>query len=268
MMICPTRRLLVHHSNHHQFGAKLRVSMIFLFALLLFPVAAQSFMIGMGTKQSAVFKTSLGVRGGGDEKSNKDQLVLVTGSSRGIGAAICRALAREGYKIAINYRDNKDEAQSLVKEIEEMGTGSEVHAFQADVSKEEEVKRMFDGVQQTFGMPPTGLVNNAGIMEMMEKDICKISRDTLDADLAVNTYGPFFCIKVCKAANCREYSSNKISLPLTMRLFLSDAHNRSSLNVPALQKEGKVAQSSTFHPCQQKVASRWHTPCQRPPKRP
>jgi hypothetical protein len=264
MTLCQMR--VLDHSK--QFGAKLRASLVFLFTLLLFPVAAHSFVVGVGTKKAAVFKTSLHVRGGGEEASNKDRLVLVTGSSRGIGAAICRALAREGYKIAINYRDNKDEAQSLVKEIEEMGTASEVHAFQADVSKEEEVKRMFDAVQEAFGMPPTGLVNNAGIMEMMEKDICKISRETLDADLAVNTYGPFFCIKVRQSANDREYIySNMLYCSSLGTFLLSYFRHRSLSNALAPQKEGKVAQSSTFHPCRPKEASRWHTPCQRRPRR-
>ena len=134
--------------------------------------------------------------GGGDnmDDSCSEKLVLVTGGSRGIGRATCLLLASKGYHVALNYKTNHDAAQAVVDEIIHAKKGKAI-AFQADVSKEEEVERLFDQVTEAFGMTPTGLVNNAGVMEPMEKDICNISKETLDKDLATNTYGPFFCTR-------------------------------------------------------------------------
>jgi len=136
---------------------------------------------------------------GGDESSSNDstddKLVLVTGGARGIGKATCLLLASRGYQVAVNYRSNKKAAQDVVDEIQQTCPDTNVMAFQADVSQEKQVEKLFDNVTKHFGMNPTGLVNNAGVMEPMEKDIAKITRETLDRDFATNTYGPFFCTR-------------------------------------------------------------------------
>lgn len=124
--------------------------------------------------------------------SNKqNKLVLVSGGARGIGRATCLELASRGYKVAVNFCSNTEAAEKVVDEI---GT-DKAAAFQADVSKEDEVTQLFDSVKQHFGYNPTSLVNNAGVMEPMEKDITKIQKETLDRDFATNTYGPFFCTR-------------------------------------------------------------------------
>lgn len=87
------------------------------------------------------------------------RVLLVTGGSRGIGAATCRLAARAGYAVAINYLDNRDAAESLVSEIEDAGGAA--MAVQADVAKLDHIQRMFAEVDQ-FGRL-VGLVNNAGI---------------------------------------------------------------------------------------------------------
>jgi NAD(P)-dependent dehydrogenase (short-subunit alcohol dehydrogenase family) len=135
----------------------------------------------------------MSARGGDTDDSCSEKLVLVTGGSRGIGKATCLLLASKGYQVALNYKTNQEAAQAVVDEIQ--APKGKAIAFQADVSKEEEVERLFDQVTEAFGMTPTGLVNNAGVMEPMEKDICNISKETLDKDLATNTYGPFFCTR-------------------------------------------------------------------------
>ena len=150
--------------------------------------------------------TRRGGGGGTDDDDNDDspkKLVLVTGGSRGIGRATCLLLASKGYQVAVNYKGNNEAALAVVNEIQAAdGTAT---AFQADVSQEKEVEQLFDSVIEAFGMAPTHLVNNAGIMEPMEKDITKITKETLDADLATNTYGPFFCtrefVKRCSTKN-------------------------------------------------------------------
>lgn len=116
------------------------------------------------------------------------QLVLVTGGSRGIGRATCLLLAERGWKVALNYAQDEEAAKSVV----ERGNGNIV-AFQADISEPEQVASLFDEIFQTFKSNPTGLVNNAAVMEMMEKDIKAIQHETLMRDLKVNTCGPFYC---------------------------------------------------------------------------
>lgn len=128
-----------------------------------------------------------------DSSLANDKLVLVSGGARGIGKATCLLLASRGYQVAVNYRSNKEAAQQVVDEIS--ANNGKAQAFQADVSNEQEVEQLFDAVTKHFGMPPTSLVNNAGVMEPMEKDITKITKETLDRDFATNVYGPFFCTR-------------------------------------------------------------------------
>ncbi|WP_299035002.1 elongation factor P 5-aminopentanone reductase [uncultured Anaerococcus sp.] len=84
--------------------------------------------------------------------------VLITGSSRGIGAATCRRLA-ENYKIVINYNNSKAEALLLLDEIRKVNPMS--LAIKADVSKEDEVDYLFDTIEKNFGSVDI-LINNAG----------------------------------------------------------------------------------------------------------
>ncbi len=86
---------------------------------------------------------------------------IVTGGSRGIGAAIARRLAADGARVAVVYRSNRDEADAVVRAIR--GTDAEAIAVQADVSDAASVHVMVDTVQQAFGGVDI-LVNNAGIL--------------------------------------------------------------------------------------------------------
>ena len=86
--------------------------------------------------------------------------LIVTGSSRGIGAEICRLAAQRGWSVCVNYRNSHDEAAAVVDQIRT--SGGVAVAVQADVSVEAEVSTMFDQVEQDFG-PVKGLVNNAGV---------------------------------------------------------------------------------------------------------
>ncbi|MFK7930448.1 MAG: 3-oxoacyl-ACP reductase [Myxococcota bacterium] len=83
------------------------------------------------------------------------QVVLVTGAGRGLGSSIARAFAREGAMVAINYRNSKDGAEALAKEL-----GPRVKAFQADVRDADAVHRMVQEITETFGQPTT-IVHNA-----------------------------------------------------------------------------------------------------------
>ena len=88
------------------------------------------------------------------------KVVLVTGGSRGIGAATCRLAARAGWAVAVNYTVSAEGAEKVATQIQD--AGGKALAFQADVADAGQVQAMFDQVRQKLG-PVTGLVNNARI---------------------------------------------------------------------------------------------------------
>lgn len=88
-------------------------------------------------------------------------LVIVTGGSRGIGAAICRRVAKDGFTVAVNYATAPDEAEQVAAEIN--AAGGSAAAFKADVADEREVETLFAAAQDRLGTL-VGLVNNAGII--------------------------------------------------------------------------------------------------------
>ena len=84
------------------------------------------------------------------------ELVLITGSGRGLGSSIAKSFVDDGYKVAINYFKSKDKAENLSKEL-----GDNTRAFCADVSDVNQVKKMIDEIEVEFNQTPSILVNNA-----------------------------------------------------------------------------------------------------------
>jgi len=123
-----------------------------------------------------------------DDHSLAGQVVLVTGGSRGIGAATARAAAKAGATIAIGYREDADAASSVVESIDE--TGMVARAFQADVSDPADARRMISAVEDSFGRID-GLVNNAGIMP--SSPLIEMSDEEWDDVLRTDLFGPFYC---------------------------------------------------------------------------
>jgi 3-oxoacyl-[acyl-carrier protein] reductase len=115
-----------------------------------------------------------------------NKVILVTGASRGIGAAVAKRLVSEGAKVIINYAGNQAEADQTVKEIKDMG--GDAIALKADVSKAAEVSALFDAAIAHYGKIDV-LINNAGIM------ITKLLKDTTDEDFTrqfeINVRGTF-----------------------------------------------------------------------------
>lgn len=114
------------------------------------------------------------------------KVVLVTGASRGIGANIAKAVAAAGAQVIVNYAGNKAAADQVVEAIH--SNGGEAIALQADVSKANEVKALFDAGIARFGRIDV-LINNAGVL------IYKLIKETTDEDftrqLDINVKGVF-----------------------------------------------------------------------------
>ncbi|MDG2114603.1 MAG: SDR family oxidoreductase [Actinomycetota bacterium] len=115
--------------------------------------------------------------------------VVVTGASRGIGAAVARLLGKNGYKVAVNYSASDEAAQRVVADIER--AGGEALAIQADVGSAEAVARMFDIVDDQLGQL-SGLVNNAAVHGPKGR-VEDLSIDALNEVLSVNVVGLVAC---------------------------------------------------------------------------
>ena len=116
---------------------------------------------------------------------------IVTGASRGIGAAIAKRLASDGYRVVVNYAADASGADSVVSAI--TGTGGKAVAVQADVASEDDVAAMFDQAARQLG-PVTALVNNAGGAGE-QAPIEEQRSDTLARLMQVNVVGPMLCAK-------------------------------------------------------------------------
>ncbi len=120
-----------------------------------------------------------------------DKIVLVTGSSRGIGAATARLAAAAGYDVVVNFSTDKAGAASVVADIEKVGRRAV--AIQADVSREQDVERLFATIDGTLGRL-THLVFNSGVTGPMSR-IDALAAADARAILDVNVLGAFLCAR-------------------------------------------------------------------------
>lgn len=127
----------------------------------------------------------------------KDKIVLVTGSTRGIGKAMALSFAKEGCKIIINHRNSDFEAEEFVNELNELGVESFV--CKADISSQEDVAKMFNLVNEKYAKIDI-LVNNAGWTKFIEhKNLKELDEEIFSKVLDINLKGTYHCI--------REFSS-------------------------------------------------------------
>ena len=118
-------------------------------------------------------------------------IMLITGGSRGIGAATALAAAQAGYAVAVNYHSNSLAADEVVRSIRE--SGGQAIALQADVSREDEVMAMFGRIDAKWG-PLAALVNNAGVVDVSSRvDGMSVAR--LSRMLNTHVLGSFVCAR-------------------------------------------------------------------------
>lgn len=114
------------------------------------------------------------------------QVAIVTGSSRGIGAAVAQRLAGDGFAVIVNYAGSAAAAEALAQQL--LKQGGQALAVQADVSDPAAVRAMFDAAEQAFGGVDV-LVNNAGIM--LNASIAETDDAAFDRQIAINLKGSF-----------------------------------------------------------------------------
>lgn len=120
------------------------------------------------------------------EQQAQTRVALVTGASRGIGAALARRLARDGFAVAVNFASKQAEADAVVAAIAQ--EGGRAIAVQADVARVDDVKRMFATVEDTLGRIDV-LVNNAGVLPYVT--LAETSDAVFERTMAINVQGSF-----------------------------------------------------------------------------
>lgn len=121
---------------------------------------------------------------------NTSKNILITGASRGIGQAIARQAAQQGWSIGLNYNQSQSEALSLADELRQMGV--KVVCLQADVSQQSEVQRMFREFDENVG-PLHALINNAGILASFL--ITEVDETKLNRLYGANVFSAYYCAR-------------------------------------------------------------------------
>ena len=118
-------------------------------------------------------------------------VLLVTGASRGIGAATAVLAAQRGWRVVVNYSTNRTAADSVVKQIEQ--AGGEALSVQADVGDEAQILAMFQRIDSHWGRLD-GLVNNAGVVDMPAR-VDEMTVPRLERMFRLNVIGSFLCAR-------------------------------------------------------------------------
>lgn len=175
--------------------------------------------------------------------SKESKVAIVTGSSRGIGAAVARRLAADGYTIVVNYAGNSDAAQVVLEDIK--AHGAQGAAIQADVSIAAQAAALFDQASTLFGGVDI-LVNNAGIMQPGLVSLADTEDALFDKIIAVNFKGTFnmlrtaagrlrdggrivnFSSSVCKLAfpGYSVYAATKSAVETMTNIFAKELRGR------------------------------------------
>jgi 3-oxoacyl-[acyl-carrier protein] reductase len=123
-----------------------------------------------------------------------NQVAIVTGASRGIGAEVARRLAKDGFSVSINYASSSAEADALVAELQ--ANGAKAIAVKADVSKADQVRNLFEVTEQQLGKVDV-LVNNAGVLKTVP--LAETSDALYDQTFDINVRGTFNTLREAAA---------------------------------------------------------------------
>lgn len=149
--------------------------------------------------------------------STNQRVAIVTGASRGIGAAIADRLARDGFAVAVNYSSNASIADAVVSRIK--AAGGRAVAIRADVSKPADVATLFEETAAQLGKT-TLLVNNAGIMKLAP--VADMDDASFDAMVAINLKGTFNTLR--EAARRLDAGSKIINTSTSMTRLASPTY--------------------------------------------
>tara|TARA_B100000700_G_scaffold331114_1_gene461498 strand:+ start:3079 stop:3837 length:759 start_codon:yes stop_codon:yes gene_type:complete len=136
----------------------------------------------------------------------KDKIAMVTGASRGIGAAIAKRLANEGAKVAINYNSSKEQALQVLSAVQEVSEGMLV---QGDVSVQADAEKVLSQVIENWGKIDI-LVNNAGINR--DKLLMRMDASDWDDVMNVNLRGTFLCTKLVLPYLIKQRQGNIVNV--------------------------------------------------------
>ena len=128
-------------------------------------------------------------------------VLLVTGGSRGIGAAVCLAAAEQGWRVVVNYASNEAAAQDVVARIRD--AGGEAMAVKGDVGSEMDILALFAEVDRAYGRLD-GLVNNAGIVDRAAR-VDEMSLERLERMMRINIIGSMLCAREAVRRMSRRY---------------------------------------------------------------
>lgn len=123
--------------------------------------------------------------------ATQSKVMLVTGASRGIGAAVALLAASRGYAVCVNYHQRGDAADAVVKAIR--AQGGQAMAVQADMAREEQILALFERVQETYGRLDA-LINNAGVLDL-QTTVEQMSAQRIRRILDTNVLGVFLCCR-------------------------------------------------------------------------
>jgi acetoacetyl-CoA reductase len=164
-------------------------------------------------------------------------VAIVTGGSRGIGAAICEELGREGAKVVVNYSGSQEPAEEIAEKIKQTGGGGEAVAIQADVSDPNDAQRLIDQTVEHFGRVDI-LVNNAGTN--VDATLDKLDVESWDSVVQLDLNGCFYTLHAA-LPHMMEQENGAI---VNMSSFVGEAGNMGQANYAAA-KSGLLGYTKT-----------------------
>ena len=152
-------------------------------------------------------------------------VALVTGGSRGIGAAIALALGEEGFDVMVNYVLHEDKARETVQKITK--TGRRCNSCQADISRNEGRMKILQSLKESFGRIDV-LVNNAGVAPTIRADILEATEESFDRVISINLKGPYFLTQLIAKWMIELQKEKVIDNPKIINISSNSAYTPSS----------------------------------------